>query len=68
MKSELNDFISLVRTKGLLTSSHFYVFIPNVGEKDLMMLCDATSIPGMNLMTTETRIFGEITETPHSIL
>ena len=68
MKTELNNFISLVRTKGLLTSSHFYVFIPNVGDKNLMMLCDATTIPGMNIMTAENRIFGEISEMPHSII
>jgi hypothetical protein len=68
MKSSLNDFISLVRKTGLLTSTHFYVFIPTIGDKDLMMMCDATTIPGMNLMTTENRVFGEITETPHSIL
>ena len=70
MKSELRDFISLVRNKGLLTSTHFFVNIPNLGDngRDLMMLCDQTSIPGMSLMTTETRVYGEITETPHSIL
>ena len=70
MKSELRDFIALVRERGLLTSTHFYVSIPNLGNdgRDLMMLCDSTTIPGMSLMTTESRVFGEITETPHSIL
>lgn len=72
MKSDLNNFISLVRTKGLLTSAHFYVFIPNIGEnlesKNMMMMCDSTVIPGMNLMTADTRIFGEATEMPHSII
>lgn len=72
MKSDLNDFISLVRTNGLLTSAHFYVFIPNIGEnlesKNMMMMCDSTTIPGMNLMTADTRIFGESTEMPHSII
>lgn len=72
MKSDLNDFISLVRTNGLLTSTHFYVFIPNIGEnlesKNMMMMCDSTVIPGMNLMTADTRIFGEATEMPHSII
>lgn len=72
MKSDLNNFISLVRTNGLLTSTHFYVFIPNIGEnlesKNMMMMCDSTTIPGMNLMTADTRIFGESTEMPHSII
>ena len=72
MKSDLNNFISLVRTKGLLTSARFYVFIPNIGEnlesKNMMMMCDSTVIPGMNLMTADARIFGEATEMPHSII
>ena len=69
-KQSLNNFIARVKQKGLLTASHFYVIIPEFGQatdnKDLLMFCDAADIPGINLMTTEVRQFGEFTTMPHA--
>lgn len=68
--ANLSDFISKVKTEGLLSGSHFHVTIGGsvLGEfnlRDVMMLCEATSIPGLNHMTTELRTFGESREVPY---
>lgn len=69
-KATLNEFIAKVKQNGLLTASHFYVIIPSFGSnsngKDLLMFCDAADLPGVTLMTTEIRQFGEFTTLPHA--
>lgn len=68
MKSTMNEFISRVKTYGLPTSTHFFVFIPNVGDQDMMMMCDSANLPGLSHMTNDIRTFGEITEVPYGVL
>lgn len=69
--ADLKDFISVVRTIGLPTASHFYVeFLGIVAGGDLRrmsLLCDQVSLPGLNLMTQEYRTFGEILESPYGV-
>lgn len=71
---KLNTFIAKLKQNGLLTSSHFYVIIPNFAvekkgnSQDLLLFCDGASIPGIQLMTTEIRKFGELSTMPHSPL
>ena len=69
-KSSLSNFIARVKKNGLLQASHFYIVIPNFAQKgdsrDLLMFCDTADLPGINLMTTEIRQFGELTTLPHA--
>lgn len=69
-KSSLSNFIARVKKNGLLQASHFHIVIPNFSpnaqDKDLLMFCDAADLPGITLMTTEVRQFGELTTLPHA--
>lgn len=65
MKATLQEFIANVRTVGLPTTQHFYVVIPGF-DKDELAYCNSTSLPGVDLMTSETRIYGEISTLPYA--
>lgn len=65
----LNEFISLVRSKGLLTNNKFYVVVPGINSgRDLVLLCDAISVPGYSFASIPIRIFGEETNFPHTFM
>ena len=77
--SSLNDFISSVRTEGLMTSSRFSVEMalpPTVIESNLfagdvqkvLLHCESAQLPGVTLSTTQARTFGEIREMPYERL
>jgi hypothetical protein len=60
-KKTLQDFIAHTRNAGLVLGSHFYVEVTN-GDSDgdiVGMYCESTNLPGMNIATADTRIFGE---------
>lgn len=66
----LNEFIAKIKSDGLLLSSHFHVVIggPDNGEnRNVMMMCEATNLPGLSLMTNNLIVFGENRETPYGI-
>lgn len=70
--STLREFISKVAKEGLLSASHFNVVIGGAtsGElqnKDVMMMCESTNLPGASHMTNNVIIFGENRELPYSI-
>lgn len=75
---DLNDFRSKVREVGLPLSSHFIVTITgSIGNgasnspstlSDISLMTDSVSIPGISLMTSEMRTFGEISETPYGVV
>lgn len=65
-KIDLKEFIAELKRKGLTSSSHFYVYIPNFGTKYDVSLCEATSLPGYTIGQSETRIYGEFVEMPHA--
>jgi hypothetical protein len=66
-KTKLNEFISRVKKHGLLTTTHFYIIIPDFGGgRDALMFCDSANLPGLTLMTTEVRTFGELSTMPHA--
>lgn len=67
-KTNLQNFVSRIKSNGMPTASKFFVFVPNLGSAGLMMMCDATSIPGQNIMTSDIRQFGELTEMPYGIV
>lgn len=64
----LESFIARIKSVGLPTASHFYVeFIGLSYSENVSLLVDQASLPGLNIMTTEMRIFGEVTESPYGI-
>lgn len=72
----LQNFISFVKTVGIPTASHYYIQIsPNAADaldgnavtEELLMMIDQVDIPGLTILTTEIRSFGEITESPYGI-
>ncbi len=70
--AKLESFIAAIKRSGMPRSSHFHVIIGGsfggeIATKDVMMMCDATNIPGYSHMTAEARRFGEIVEMPYGI-
>ena len=63
----LEKFISHVKQVGFNTTSRFEVVIPNGSDK-ITLLCNASQLPGVNIMTNEIRYFGENLERPHGIV
>lgn len=73
----LSDFISEVKTRGLSRSNRFTVSLslPRTlqarsayGGNNLswiLLFCDQTTLPGVNLSTTQSRTFGEYRELPY---
>jgi len=75
----LSDFIALVKRNGIARTNRFTVNItppavlslyPPEGQslRDMTLLCDATQLPGINISTTQARIFGEFREMPYEKL
>lgn len=70
--AKLTEFISFVRDNGFLQASHFHVIIGGspggeLNSRDVMMLCESTDLPGLNIFTDEFRIHGESRSMPYSI-
>lgn len=69
---KLKDFIAFAKENGFLVASHFHVIIGGtvrgeINTRDVMMLCESTNLPGLNIFTNELRIFGESRTVPYSI-
>lgn len=64
-KAALSEFISKVKTEGLLTGTHYYVRFGRENSRDVMMMCDAFNLPGLTNSTTDVRVFGENREVPY---
>ena len=70
--AKLSEFISFVKDNGFLQASHFHVIIGGspggeLNSRDVMMLCESTTLPGFNIFTDEFRIHGESRSMPYSI-
>lgn len=68
--STLNEFISTIKTTGLMPANRYKVnFIPPVMVRaDLQLLtlfCDSVALPGMTISTQQARSYGEIREIPY---
>lgn len=63
----LQNFISHIRETGLPTASHYLVEFNKGEEESVQMLVDQVNFPGVNIMTTEMRTFGEITESAYGV-
>ena len=73
--STLNEFISSVKTEGLMRSSRFAVSFslpgvigPGKFSQDLrkiLLYCDNINLPGLTVETTPAKTFGEVREMPY---
>ena len=64
-KASLNEFISKVKSEGLLTGTHYYVVFGDSTGKEVSLMCDSVNLPGLTNSTTDIRIFGENREVPY---
>lgn len=65
--AQLQDFISHIRETGLPLGSHYLVEFNRGEDQSVQMLVDQVNMPGINIMTTEMRTFGEIIESAYGI-
>lgn len=65
-KEDFKGFIANLKAVGLPTASRFYVIIP-LATDTVCMMVDQCTLPGLTLMTTEMRTFGEVREAPYGI-
>jgi T4-like virus tail tube protein gp19 len=66
--ADLKEFITHVRDTGLAVGSHFAVIFNGDGDTEKMaLLVDQATLPGITIMTTEMRTFGEITDSAYGI-
>lgn len=66
----INSFISEVKTRGLARTNRYSVEIPfptggNEGSRLASLFCDAAQLPGINIATTQQRIYGENRDFPY---
>lgn len=69
--SGLRNFISTIKTEGLMRSSRYAVLLSppkSVGSvvnmRKLLLFCSEISLPGLNLITNQIRQYGEVREVP----
>ncbi len=75
MNTTLNDFISAVKEGGMANANRFYVEITKKSldgstsevNRKVGLFCDAATIPGIQILSTPARTFGEIREVPYEI-
>jgi hypothetical protein len=66
----IDKFRAHVKTVGLPLSSKFNVVIPDRNKNSarlVNMLCEATVLPGVSIMSSELRTVGEVTDVPYMI-
>lgn len=78
--TNLNDFVSKVKSQGMARNNRFGVLIgvpqlltrqgvnPSAIVPEMFLFCEAASLPGMNISTTQARTFGEYREMPYERL
>lgn len=77
MAGLFHEFLAHLTTTGVAKSSHFQVSIPKVpkgldgggsASRLLAMRCEATELPGRQLVTQDNRVYGPIYKTPYQSL
>lgn len=65
----ISDFIGEVKTRGMARTNRYTVEIVDPLDPDgarlIQLFCESTSLPGMNLITTPHRVYGESREMPY---
>lgn len=69
----INSFISEVKQRGLARNNRYEVLIPlpftsNEGIRLTRLFCDAVNLPGLNVATAPSRIYGEVREMPYEFI
>lgn len=64
MAYEYKEFSAFLAQNPLVTPAHFYVQIANLGNQDLVLLCNSVTLPGVSLMSAQDKIAGEYSELP----
>lgn len=74
----LKEFIAAVKSEGLMTNNRFGVemafpfeltkALGTVPSRNILMFCDQAQLPGINLSSSQVRIFGEMQESPYEKL
>lgn len=71
----LQNFISHIKSIGMPLAAYYFVVMPDVSiqgtisenPKTISLLCDTVALPGMNIMSSELRLFGEVTDIPYGL-
>jgi hypothetical protein len=73
--AQLNDFISQVKSEGIMRNNRYIVTMPipnSVGFtgdiRKVLLFCDSIALPGVSLSTTPARTYGELREMPYEKL
>lgn len=70
--AKLQDFITSIKTTGLMRTARYSVifptFAPNVLDNLIGMYCDQIQLPGYNINTTPSNTYGETREIPYGRL
>ena len=70
----LNDFISEVKSKGLMRTANYTVVMSlpaalstkyTTNLQNILMFCDKVDMPGVTVATAPVKTFGEVRETPY---
>lgn len=66
-RSALSQFISEVKTRGMARNNRYLVEIPlnEDGSRIASLFCESVALPGLNLATTQQRVYGEQREIPY---
>lgn len=59
---KLSNYIANLKSNGIPVSSHFFVQIMGIQSREVWMMCEQAILPGLNIMTSEQRTYGELRE------
>lgn len=67
----ISDFITQVKTRGIARTNHYEVVIPfpsqnSTAQRLANLFCDTVTLPGLNIATTPSNIYGESREMPYN--
>ena len=74
--AQLNDFISQIKTEGLMRNNRYAVDFslptglanPGIDLRKVLLFCDNVTIPGVTMSSTPARTYGEVREMPYEKL
>ena len=67
----ISDFITQVKTRGIARTNHYEVVIPfpsqnSIAQRLANLFCDTVTLPGLNIATTPSTVYGEAREMPYN--
>ena len=64
---KLSNYIANLKSNGIPVLSHFFVQIMGIQSREVWMMCEQAMLPGMNIMTSEQRTYGELRESAFGV-